>query len=325
LAVKLLDDDILGSTDANRRFEIRKSRRGMSFVRAGREIETVDAFPRSMHDIESGLGRWPLLQSFAYHWGVEVRFTPALDDVFGITNDKQGVRPIEDFWRVLSKHDIDLALRRENAWQRDMRDRRAKSSTPPSVDVPTPAELAAQAVDVAEGRSAKVVPDRLKPRDAEALAKMIAARVTPGTSMDDLRATIRREARRRPYRIEYADNPHAPFYEPDWIGNQILIRVNGAHSFYRVFYSHLLRLAGASHAKESLDLLLIALAGAELSVEVEAQALWYQTQRSRVWSPWLETSLRALEQRAPASEEEMVTAADATGATSTTSEAEPAA
>ena len=33
--------------DAKQRFEIRQSRRGMSFVRAGREIETLDAFPRS--------------------------------------------------------------------------------------------------------------------------------------------------------------------------------------------------------------------------------------------------------------------------------------
>jgi hypothetical protein len=36
--------------DNHRRFEIRKTRRGMSFIRAGREIETVDVFPKSMKD-----------------------------------------------------------------------------------------------------------------------------------------------------------------------------------------------------------------------------------------------------------------------------------
>jgi len=66
-------------TDAYRRFQIRKGHRGMSFVRAKREIETVDAFPRSSQDQASGLGNWPLLQSYAYHWGVEVRFPPELD------------------------------------------------------------------------------------------------------------------------------------------------------------------------------------------------------------------------------------------------------
>src|SRR5438128_360815 len=85
---------------AKARFEIRKSRRGMAFVRASREIETVDNFPRRPSDVASGLGDWPLLQSYAYHWGIQVRFQPALDEVFGITNDKQTVRPIEDFWRL---------------------------------------------------------------------------------------------------------------------------------------------------------------------------------------------------------------------------------
>lgn len=61
----------------------------MTFVCAGREIETVDGFPRSKRDIASGLGSWPLLQSYAYHWGIEVKFDPVLDEVFGITNEKQ--------------------------------------------------------------------------------------------------------------------------------------------------------------------------------------------------------------------------------------------
>jgi hypothetical protein len=80
-----------GDDDQRRRFRIRKARRGMSFVRAGREIETVDVFPKDKE--AQGLGDWPLLQTFAYHWGIEVKFGPQLDEVFGITNDKQSVRP----------------------------------------------------------------------------------------------------------------------------------------------------------------------------------------------------------------------------------------
>ena len=98
---------------AKARFEIRKSRRGMAFVRAAREIETVDIFPRRPSDVASGMGDWPLLQSYAYHWGIEVQFQPALDEVFGITNDKQTVRPIEDFWRLLATEGIDALLHRE--------------------------------------------------------------------------------------------------------------------------------------------------------------------------------------------------------------------
>jgi hypothetical protein len=89
----------------------------MCFVRAGREIETVDAFPKSSKDIASGLGDWPLLQGYAYHWGVEVKFEPDLDGAFGITNDKQTVRPLEDFWKILAKEGIDDLLNKENNWQ----------------------------------------------------------------------------------------------------------------------------------------------------------------------------------------------------------------
>ncbi|MEX2374455.1 MAG: ATP-binding protein [Dehalococcoidia bacterium] len=108
-------------TPAHRRFEVRKTRRGMSFVRAGREIETVDVFPKSLKDQAKGLGNWPLLQSYAYHWGVEVRFDPQLDEIFGITNDKQTVRPIEDLWRLFAAEEIDKQLGREQAYQRKTR------------------------------------------------------------------------------------------------------------------------------------------------------------------------------------------------------------
>jgi hypothetical protein len=51
-------DGDIGPVDeySKQRWEIRQSRRGMSFVRAGREVETVDTFPRSSKDLSSGLG-----------------------------------------------------------------------------------------------------------------------------------------------------------------------------------------------------------------------------------------------------------------------------
>ena len=55
--------------DAGKRFEVRQSRRGICFVRAGREIETFDAYPRTKHDKEGGLGDWPHVSGYAYHFG----------------------------------------------------------------------------------------------------------------------------------------------------------------------------------------------------------------------------------------------------------------
>lgn len=310
-------------TDANRRWMIRQPRRGMSFVRAGRELQTVDLFPRSPSDVASGLGRWPLLQSYAYHWGVEVQFGPELDDAFGITNDKQGVRPIEDFWRVLAEAEVDAVLRREQKWQTDQRDRTLPKPRPD--DGPSPAELAAMAADAAVGQTRPHLPPHRADEAQEQLEQRVDAAVArgeQGTPDEELRAEARaaaiEERKRHRYRVDFVDVPSGPFYEPMWDGPQILVEVNREHPFYRVLYGDLLRLPGGSRAKEAVDVLLITLAKAELEAE-EEMALWYKTQRKQRWSPYLETAIEALAQTLPWSEDftaeasEEVLAADVAG------------
>ena len=56
---------------------------GISFVRAGREID-FDTF--GFIDRSDPRHRW---------WGAEVRFSPVLDELFGLTNNKQSVRAIQ--------------------------------------------------------------------------------------------------------------------------------------------------------------------------------------------------------------------------------------
>jgi hypothetical protein len=287
-----------GKEDRHRRFDIRKTRRGMSFVRSGRELQTVDAFPRSPHDVASGLGNWPLLQGYAYHWGIEVRFQPDLDEVFGITNDKQGVRPIEDFWRALVLKDIDKAVQREQRHQYKTRKRRASDDvTPGESQSPTPAEQAADAADVALGKRPQV-PGRHMPeaRDtAEQEARQQATR--EGVSVEEAREALERETRRRRSRVSYHDQEHGPFYEPAWRGSQLEVKVNRRHPFYEVFYADLLLLPGGARAKAALDLVLLALARTEMTVEDADMELWLSTQRKHMWSPFLDTALRALAQR----------------------------
>jgi hypothetical protein len=287
------------TTDANRRFEIRKARRGMSFVRAGREIETVDVFPRTPRDISSGLGEWPLLQGNAYHWGVEVKFEPTLDEVFGITNDKQTVRPIEDFWRILVEEEIDRALHRENNWQakarkeeREMRRKRAEGASGP-----TPAETAAGTADAVAGQKPDV-PDGSKSEAAERLENEAKKRAAlTEKSISEARDALQKEAKYRPYRIDYRDVPSGPFYDYEWVGNQLVVLINRLHPFYTTFYADLLELRGGERAKEAVDVLLIALAKGEATMDEDSQAkLWYETQRVEVWSSFLSRALRALAQ-----------------------------
>ncbi|MEV4630464.1 ATP-binding protein [Micromonospora sp. NPDC049523] len=292
------------TTDANRRFDIRKSHRGMSFVRAGRELQTVDVFPRSVQDVASGLGDWPLLQAYAYHWGVEVRFGPELDDVFGITNDKQGVRPIEDFWRVLAQEKVDDLVRREQAWQTKSREKKENEAvTPEDAGVPTDAEHAAEAADVALGKRPKV-PERHLPAAREAAQREAEQRAgQSGAPVDEARRALDQETKRRRNRLVFVDQEHGPFYEPSWNGAQIQVNVNRRHPFYEVFYADLLKSATGKRPRAALDLLLIALARTELTVEDPDMELWFSAQRKHTWSPFLDTALRDLARRMSSGEE----------------------
>jgi hypothetical protein len=291
------------TTDANRRFEIRQTRRGVSFVRAGREIETVDAFPRSRRDISSGLGVYPLLQGYAYHWGAEVKFGPEFDEVFGITNDKQRVRPIEDFWRLLHNEGIDKALRDENLWQAKNRKKKVVQQTAAAPEA-TPAEQAAAGVDTAVGRRAPI-PQHARQQaqtDFEAEVQRRASGVNDKT-IDEVRKAYEKEQKQRPYIIDFFDDPAGAFYEPQYVGNQLVVRINRQHPFCEHLYVELLK-SGATRAKYAFDVFLIALAKAELETEDETAKLWYEEQRRNVWSGFLAKALRILEQMTEPLEED---------------------
>lgn len=300
--------------DAQRRFEVRKTRRGMSFVRAGREIETVDVFPKSIKDQAKGLGSWPLLQSYAYHWGVEVRFDPDLDEVFGITNDKQTVRPIEDLWKLFAAEEIDKQLGREQMHQRKIRkeerDRHKQALAEKSEEV-TPAESAAAAADSVTGQKPRV-PERSAAKAREELNATAAehAKVNK-TSLNAAKQALEEAAKRRPYVIDFYDEPRGPFYKPERLnGSQIVVRINRQHSFFQTLYSPLLSLTGGAQAKQALDVLLIALARSELVVENEDTAAWYLAQRERAWSEFLADAYRSLQQKMAPVDEESAEAAD---------------
>jgi hypothetical protein len=279
-------------TDAHRRFEIRKSKRGMSFVRSQREIDTIDVFPKSIKDKAKGLGRWPLLQSYAYHWGIEVRFEPALDPVFGITNDKQTVRPIEDLWRVFVQKDLDAIARAENAWQVKQR---AKPLPQPGPGEARAAETAAAGADIVSGEKPRI-PEHEKNRAGEAFERAAGERAAKlKISIDEAREALREDAQRRPYGVGYFDDTYAPFYRPVWSeGSRLVAEINRAHPFYTMFYGQLDNVKDM-RAKQAIDLLLIALTRAELTVDQEVTRDWYEAQRSRFWSPFLNDALKILD------------------------------
>jgi hypothetical protein len=83
---------------------------GISVVRAKRELELNSTFDNSYDPRE----RW---------WGVEVSFEPALDDIFGVTNNKQAAT-------AFRKMDIDEDAKNENMTRGEFEDELRETNDP---------------------------------------------------------------------------------------------------------------------------------------------------------------------------------------------------
>ena len=95
---------------------------------------------------------------------------------------------------------------------------------------------------------------------------------------------------------------------PDWgNGLQRIAKINKAHPFFKVFYTHVAMLPDPK-PRQALDLLLMALAKSELEAgDVGKRVAEYQ--REQVWSPFLKAgydSLEAMQVRDPEENEEDV-------------------
>jgi hypothetical protein len=279
--------------DSRKRFAIRKPRRGMSFVRSNREIEVYDAFPKDSKEEATGMGKWPLLQSYAYYWGVEVRFGPELDDVFGIANDKQRVRPVEDFWRLLNSEGVADRLRLENKWQTEQR---KKSKPSVSSDGPSPAQIAANNAESLNGLNKSLPVHRHKQAEKNEHDEAKKRAKSRGTSVAEEREELKKQAIKKRYEIVLQDRGDGPFFTPDPRGEaQLVVAINTSHPFYTVLYKSLMNGSGGRKAKEAVDVLLFALARTELLEPSEDVANVLAATRKHKWSGFLETALKNLD------------------------------
>lgn len=279
-------------TEANLRFDVRRERRGISFVRGPREIQTLDRFPPSSREnIAQGLGRWPSIQAYAYHWACEIRFPLELDEPMGISNNKQAVRPSEDVWKVLTQSDVDADLRAENLWQSDQRKRKKRAEKQAG---PSPAELAAIDADNATAQRL-TTPRWARGAAEEALRAEAQRRATEaGTSVQATLKALKTEAQQRRYRVDYYEQEDGPLYRPEWQGSQLVVWVNQLHPFYEEVYSSAI---DNLRVKEGFDLLLIALARGEMQTDDQDFHRWYRDQRVQVWSRFLDSAAGWLDTR----------------------------
>jgi hypothetical protein len=220
-----------------------------------------------------------------------------LDDAFGIGNDKQTVRPIEDFWRLMKDAEVDRAAREEEDHQRAIRkkDKGEKAAAEAvSPDKPNPAtEAAAQAEDVMGPR--KPPEERRHEAQQDLESAIQARRQATGESVEQARKAIEDDAQRKRYAIDFFESEGGVFYVPSFgTGLQRVAKVNKRHAFFELFYARLAALPDA-RPRQVVDLLLLALAQAELKAE-GVKRTTYEHEREQEWSPFLGNALKILEQ-----------------------------
>tara|TARA_Y100000588_G_scaffold394649_1_gene516268 strand:- start:1367 stop:3265 length:1899 start_codon:yes stop_codon:yes gene_type:complete len=278
-----------------RRFNIREKRRGISFVRSGREIDTSTNWPRGKRAQSNGMGNFPLAQSYAYHWGVEVSFNPSLDSLFGISSDKVGIVPTEDLWRILARGGLDTDMQIEQKFQRDAR--RTITPDPPVDDgLPTPAEKALRAALASLSPSGLHTPDYLRDAANKNFEEFLGTleQHNDGATESEIRDKALQFVKQLPFRVYLEALVENVVFKPEWLGGSIKIIVNTNHIFYRKFYRELENL-GDPDLITAFKFFLAGLSQAELEQFDEKNNLLIKGVRTQTVSPLLDFSLRHYE------------------------------
>lgn len=282
--------------DSPKRNVISRTQKGISFVRAGREIDVHHRFPLGDSALTRGVGNWPVMNNYANFWGLEIHFTPELDDAFGVGNDKQSVSPIDDFWRVLASNRVDTYIREEQRFQAYEREKAAKERMRAEVENPDATNSAAMALQQAEEILPKLPVNEEARAEAKKTLEKVAEEMQKETRLPpaEVLSAIEEQAKAKRYRIAFDDNPHGAFMVPSFgNGLQVIATLNRAHAFYKHGYSEVLT-SGNIRSRQVLDMLLLIIAKEELEAEGQRRALLKDI-REHQWSRLLEASLSILD------------------------------
>jgi hypothetical protein len=208
------------SIDDKRRLGISKAA-GVSVVRAGREIAYGWYFMGQKRK-----------ENYDDWWRCEVHFEPELDELFGVTHSKQGIRPSADLEAVLMRdleaiaHDLNRRVRKEFT------------------------ELKAT-----EGRSATKLANA-KERFLAPLKKGVPLATSNGHGVN--------------YRVSTRALQQRRFFSSAVSRGRVSLTINKNHPFFDVYAAHMKNGAGAD-VRFAIDCLLLAIARAEHGAKTQAQ------------------------------------------------------
>ena len=262
---------------ANVRERIRKNYNGFFVTRNSRFIEL--ARPSEIY--------WG---AYARQVGIAIDFPPELDELFGVTPDKQTIQFGEPLLRMLDAAGVfraQKALAGQVAVQRSKekaeRDSAANAGEGERASEATIAKTIKK--DVRRTRKASPEAQDEAQRNFDDTVKKLAKET--GVDEKEIAKAQEKLHREKPYKVEFVSLAEDdPFYSPLMNGSQTILRVNMAHAWYRELYSKLND--DQAELRSGLELMLWVLATQELDSSGD-QKIFYRDER-RAWSRQLATA-----------------------------------
>jgi hypothetical protein len=249
---------------------IRKAYNGFFVTRNGRFIEIAQ--PTEI--------QWSV---YARQIGVALDFPPELDELFGVTPDKQTIVFTDRVIAILDAQGVFRAFKKlERQVAKERAERKAeRDKTAGDPDAPRASEETIAKVVSKDVRRTRKLGEETK-KEAEDNFEERVKRLSSesGVLEDHVREAQEQLDAKKPYRVDFADlTDDMPFYAPKMDGTQTVLEVNTEHPWYREVY---LRLADNPEMRSALELMLFVLGACELDSTGQPR-VFYRNER-RAWS-----------------------------------------
>jgi len=209
---------------------------GVSVVRNGREIEFGWFF---MGKRKENYDDW---------WRCEIKFEPSLDDIFGITHTKQGIRPHPELKEILTSHLNPVANALNKSVQDKHRVEKQKVQTNSAVITAERLEHTLKPIPARSGRLSE------REKRAHAVAGEI---LGPSKSAID----------KIEYQIVEGDPSDQAFMTPVFDGHRVVLVINRQHPFFKSVYQPLFQEAlSIADCKDIILKMLLSAGRAELEI-----------------------------------------------------------
>lgn len=259
--------------------------------RAGRQIDIVrDTNYQSSDDIVVG--------NNDKNWAIELDFDASLDELFGITTNKQQVEIDESLWEIFKQNGIPAMIKQFrkrypadlSAWEREQEKAEAEKKEQQARESETIMNAAAK-VD----KKSELPDDKKQAADDKVNEKAKEVAENKGVPVEEAKKDLVDEAEQNKYKVEFANHPGAPFYEPLQWGPQLQLKINTAHRFYTDIYSQ-----QDPRGRTAIELMLFVLCQCEVNATGDAE-LFYGNERYD-WSRQLDLRLKILDKNNPLQE-----------------------